>query len=308
VNKSKLRVLVIVNPGASRAEAALPALSSWFTEHCAATVVVAKSKKERKRTLKARGKEADLIVIGGGDGTISRALPQLLKLKKPFAVLPLGTANDFARTIGLPEDPLQAADVALNGRRHRIDVGIVNGYPFLNVASVGLASNVAALQSKELKRKWHVGAYAIALLRAVSNLKPFAAQLELDGEPTWSGSVYQVSVGNGRFHGGGLTVAEDAAIDDGKFNLYLVYPGRFWQLLASLAHLKFGWPKPNVLERLTALTVTLSTNRPRAIDADGVRTTETPARFELRPRSLKVIVPRTLSLKHRGLSHEQIYK
>jgi diacylglycerol kinase (ATP) len=304
VNKSKLRVLVIVNPGASRAEAALPALSSWFAERCAATIVVANSKKERRRTLKAQGKEADLIVIGGGDGTISRALPQLLKLKKPFAVLPLGTANDFARTIGLPEDPLQAADVALNGRKHRIDVGFVNDHPFLNVASIGLASNVAALQSKELKRKWGVGAYAIALMRAVRNLKPFAVQLELDGELGWSGSVYQVSVGNGRHHGGGLTVAEDATIDDGKFDLYLVYPGRLWQLMASLGHLKFGAPKPDVLQRLTAVSVTLSTNKSRVIDADGVRASETPARFELRPKSLKVIVPRTLPFNHRGLSHE----
>jgi diacylglycerol kinase family enzyme len=84
---------------------------------------VANSKKERKRELKAHGKKADLIVIGGGDGTISKALPQLLKLKKPVAVLPLGTANDFARTIGLPADPLQAAEVPLSGRKHRIDVG-----------------------------------------------------------------------------------------------------------------------------------------------------------------------------------------
>jgi diacylglycerol kinase (ATP) len=123
MSKSKPRVLVMINPEASRAEAAVPALSSWFSENCDALIVVANSKKERKRELKAHGKKADLIVIGGGDGTISKALPQLLKLKKPVAVLPLGTANDFARTIGLPADPLQAAEVALSGRKHRIDVG-----------------------------------------------------------------------------------------------------------------------------------------------------------------------------------------
>lgn len=302
MNKSKLRVLVLVNPGASKAQAALPALSSWFAERCATTFVVTNSKKERKRTLQEHGKKVDLIVIGGGDGTISRALPQLLKLKKPFAVLPLGTANDFARTIGLPEDPLQAAEVALNGRKHRIDVGFANDHPYLNVASVELASKVAALQSKELKRKWGIGAYAIVFMRAISNLKPFAVQLELDGELAWSGSVYQVSVGNGRHHGGGLTVAQDATIDDGKFDLYLVYPGRLWQLIASLGNLKFGGPKPEVLQQLSAVSVTLRTTKPRVIDADGVRATETPARFELRPRALRVIVPRTLPLDHRGLS------
>ena len=152
MNKSKLRVLVVVNPNASRAEAALPALSSWFTENCHALIVVTKSKKERRRELEAHGREVDLIVIGGGDGTISKALPQLLKLKRPFAVLPLGTANDFARTLGLPPEPLEAAEIAVNGREHRIDVGLVNDRPYLNVASVGIASKVAKMQSKELKR------------------------------------------------------------------------------------------------------------------------------------------------------------
>ena len=82
MTKSKLRVLVIVNPNASRAQTALPALSSWFTENCKALIVVAKSKKERMRELKANGKEVDLIVIGGGDGTISTAVPQLLELER----------------------------------------------------------------------------------------------------------------------------------------------------------------------------------------------------------------------------------
>jgi diacylglycerol kinase family enzyme len=72
--------------------------------------------------------------------------------------------------------------------------------------------------------------------------------------------------------------------------------------MASLGHLKFGGPKPEVLQRLSAVSVTLSTNKSRVIDADGVQATETPARFELRPRALKVIVPRTLPLDHRGLS------
>jgi len=253
VSKSKVRVLVMVNPGASRAEAALPVLSSWFTERCDAVIVLSNSKKERKRKLKADGKDADLIVIGGGDGTISKALPQLLKLNKPFAALPLGTANDFARTIGLPPDPLEAAEVALSGREHRIDVGLVNDWPYLNVASVGVASKVAQMQSKELKRRWRVFAYAIGLVRAVRDLQPFFIDLDIDGKSAWSGAVYQVSVGNGRYHGGGLTVAEDAAIDDSKLDLYLVYPGRFWQLFASIMHLKFRVAKPEVLKRLSAV-------------------------------------------------------
>jgi diacylglycerol kinase (ATP) len=301
-NKSKPRVLVVVNPNASRAEAALPGLSSWFTENCQARIVVTKSKKERMRELETHGKAVDLIVIGGGDGTISTAVAQLMKLERPFAVIPLGTANDFARTLGLPSDPLEAAEIALNGREHRIDVGVVNDRPYLNVASVGVASKVAELQSKELKRRWRVVSYAIGLMRAVRNLQPFFVRLELDGRPAWSGLVYQVSVANGRFHGGGLIVANDAAIDDGKLDLYLIYPGRFWQLVAALVQLRFGLATPDALKRLSAANVALRADRPRSVDADGELATDTPARFELRKSALTVIVPSVLPPDHRGLS------
>ena len=302
MNKSKLRVLVVVNPNASGAQGALPGLTSWFTDECHALIIVAKSKKELGRELEAHGKDVDLIVIGGGDGTISQSLPQLLKLQRPFAVLPLGTANDFARTLGLPANPLEAAAIALRGRQHRIDIGFVNDWPYLNVASVGIASKVANAQSKELKRRWRVFAYVIGLIQAVRDLQPFFVKIDLDGNPVWSGPVYQVSVGNGRFHGGGLTVAEDAAIDDGKLDLYLIYPGRFWQLFASFMHLKFGLAKPEVLRQRSAATATLRTDRPQSVDADGELATETPATFRLCSAALTVMVPSILPPDHRGLS------
>jgi diacylglycerol kinase family enzyme len=161
---------------------------------------------------------------------------------------------------------------------------------------------VAKGQSKELKRRWRVLAYAIGLMEAVSDLQPFFVKLNLDGKSTWSGPVYQVSIGNGRFHGGGLTVAEDAAIDDGKLDLYLIYPGRFRQLVASFMHLTFGLAKPEALKQLSAVTVTLHTDRPRSVDADGELATKTPAAFGLCSAVLTVMVPHILPPDHRGLS------
>jgi len=133
------RVLVIINPGASRAEAALPAVSSWFSENSDATIVVAKSKKDRKRELEVRGRKAELIVIGGGDGTISKALPQLLKLGKPFAVLPLGTANDFARYY-------RAANGPDPGSRSRPQVGSTESMWTWQTAIL-----ISMLQARELR-------------------------------------------------------------------------------------------------------------------------------------------------------------
>jgi diacylglycerol kinase family enzyme len=213
----------------------------------------------------------------------------------------LGTANDFARTLGIPSDPLDAARIAFERHGRRIDVGLANETPFLNVASVGVASQVIEAQSTDLKRKWRVLAYAIGLLRAARDLRPFFVDLDIDNGPRWWAPVYQVSVGNGRYHGGGLTVAEEAAIDDGKLHLYVVYPGTFWQLFACVTHLRFGPMRPKVLDRHTASRVTLHSRWPRPMDADGRHATKTPVEFTLLPQSLTVLVPQQLPAGHRGL-------
>jgi diacylglycerol kinase (ATP) len=291
MSASKMRLLVVVNPNASRAAEALPLISEWFADHARAVLVVTKKRKDLTRMLVEHGRKADRIVIGGGDGTLSKALPALLDLNKPVGVLPLGTANDFARTLGLASDPLEAAKVALAGSERRVDVGLANDVPFLNVASVGAAANVIAAQTKELKRKWGILAYPIALLRAARDVQPFFVHVKLDDRPRWTGAVYQVSVGNGRYHGGGLTVAEDAVIDDGTLNIYSVHPGTFWQLFVCLTHLRFGLMQPDVLKRLTATRVSIDTARPKAVNADGRIVTQTPVAISLLPKALTVIVP-----------------
>ena len=173
--------------------------------------------------------------------------------------------------------------------------------PFLNVASVGIAAKVSQAQSKELKHTWRILSYLIGLLRVARQARPFYIELVLDGAPSWSGAVYQVSVGNGRYHGGGLTVGEHAAVDDGRLNVYVVLPGTFWQLLACVTHLKFGFPKPDVLHQLSSRHVRLRTSRPRSVNADGEISTKTPAELTLLPKRLTVMVPQSLPADHRGL-------
>lgn len=299
---SQLCVLILVNPKASRARDALPTLADRFAGRAASRLVVTESKEALNQAIADHGPDADRIVIGGGDGTLSQALPDLLATGKPLAVLPLGTANDFANTLGLPVDPMEAAEVALHGRPHKIDVGLVNGEPFLNVASIGVATNVVHAQSAERKHRWRVLAYPISFLHAARESKPFVVTLKVDDNPAWTGPLYQVSVGNGRFHGGGLMVADHAAIDDGKLDLYAISPGSFWQLFACVTHLKFGFSAPALLQRSCATCVTLTTSKPRAVNADGEIKTRTPAEFTLRRHGLTVIVPKVLPAGHQGLT------
>ena len=133
-------------------------------------------------------------------------------------------------------------------------------------------------------------------------MRPFVVDLEIDGGARWSAAVHQVSVANGRHHGGGLIVAEDAAIDDGKLDLYLVRPGTLWQLFTCLTHLRFGLMRPAVLDRHRATRVTLRTRRPRQVNADGQFVTTTPVEFELLRHRLTVIVPSEQPQDTRGLA------
>lgn len=286
-----MHLLVLVNPGAARAEGALEELARWFRQHSEATFVTTRSQDHLARALQRHGDAADRVVIGGGDGTISNALPELLALGKPLAVLPVGTANDFARCLAIPDDTIAAAGIALSGRTHQVDVGLVNEKPFLNVASVGVAAQISQVQTRGLKRRWRLLSYVISLWRVARQARPFHVELSIDGAPAWSGFVYQVSVANGRYHGGGLTVAEHATIDDGMLNVYFVLPGTFAQLLACITHLKFGFPKPEVLHRRSGRHVTIRTLKPRPVNADGEITTQTPAEVVVVPKALTVMVP-----------------
>ena len=91
----------------------------------------------------------DLVIIGGGDGTLSMAADALVDAQLPVGVIPLGTANDLARTLNLPLDPLAAAEVIAAGRQRRIDLGWVNGTHFFNVATIGLGVGVARRLTRE---------------------------------------------------------------------------------------------------------------------------------------------------------------
>ena len=91
-----------------------------------------------------RADHCDLVIVGGGDGTLNSAASGLAYTGLPLGVLPLGTANDFARTVGIPNDPVKAAEIIAAGNAKPVDLGEVNGHLFFNVASIGFSAELAA--------------------------------------------------------------------------------------------------------------------------------------------------------------------
>lgn len=237
------------------------------------------------------GPDVDCIILGGGDGTINSAANALVDVGKPLGILPLGTGNDLARTLGIPLDLPGAVDVILRGKPGYVDLGDVNGRPFFNVASFGLSTQLTRNLTSDVKRRWGRFGYAVALFRAFLRARPFSAIIRTNGRVLRVRTL-QIAVGNGRHYGAGMTVEEDARIDDGTLNLYSLEFDHPWRML--LLYPAFRKGKHGLWKEVRTLKtdrVEIRTRKPRSINTDGEITTHTPATFSVRRGAVQVYVP-----------------
>jgi YegS/Rv2252/BmrU family lipid kinase len=235
--------------------------------------------------------QVDLVIVGGGDGTLNAAVDGMVDTQLPLGILPLGTANDLARTLGIPTSLPDACEIIANGRVQRIDLGWVNGKHFFNVASLGLSVQITQRLSKKAKRRWGVLAYAVTALQVIWQTRPFRAEIRLNGKSIPVKTV-QIAVGNGRYYGGGMTVVHDATIDDQRLDLYSLELQHWWQIIALLPAMRGGrhtnW---RGVRTLHGHEIEVYTPRHRPINTDGEITTYTPAQFRVIPHALAVLVP-----------------
>jgi diacylglycerol kinase (ATP) len=245
----------------------------------------------------------DRIVIGGGDGSMNAALAPLLDARLPLGILPLGTANDLARTLGIPADIDAAIDIIGRGIVHPIDVGNVNGHYFFNVANIGVGVEVMHKLSAELKRRLGVLSYAHCLFKVIKSYRPFRAEIVCDGHRMKVRSI-QVAIGNGRHYGGGMTVGEQAWIDDGRLCLYSLAPATAWELLKLAPALRSGrFDQVEPIQVAEGAVIELTTRHPMAVTADGELLTHTPARFSVLRGAIGVFVPETYLTNRQETAH-----
>ncbi|BAU62725.1 diacylglycerol kinase catalytic region [Stanieria sp. NIES-3757] len=235
--------------------------------------------------------QIDLVIVGGGDGTLNAVAEALFKTKLPLGILPLGTANDLARTLNIPESIAEAAKIIAFGEIKKIDLGCVNDKYFFNVASLGLSVKITQNLSKGAKRRWGVLAYFLIALKVIAKTRPLRAEIRYNDQSV-KVKTLQIAIGNGRYYGGGMAIAEDAEIDDQVLNLYSLEIKHWWQILPLIWGFAGGKHKYlSGVRTLKARQIEVNTRKPYKINTDGELTTSTPASFHLIPKAISVFVP-----------------
>ncbi|MEO5622104.1 MAG: diacylglycerol kinase family protein [Dokdonella sp.] len=237
--------------------------------------------------------QPDIIVAGGGDGTINAVAAALIGSTIALGVLPLGTLNHFAKALALPQEWPDAARVIIEGRPVEVDVGEINGRIFLNNSSLGLYPSLVhrrERQQEQLGRgKWSAAAWAaLTLLRRHALLR---VRIELNGEHLDRHTAI-VFIGNNAYEMTGLRVGERERLDGGQLGLYLPHrDGRQGLFMLGLRALCGRLREAHDFDALFATEIDIETHHqhlPVAIDGEVVLL-EAPLRYRIIPRALRVI-------------------
>jgi YegS/Rv2252/BmrU family lipid kinase len=293
------QVAVIVNGGAGNGhdqEMVRSLVDQFRAAGMDATVTLAKDGKEIiEGARKALASKAELVVGGGGDGTINAVASVLVGTGRQFGVLPLGTLNHFAKDLGMPLKLEEAVQAIANGRPRQVDVGEVNGRIFLNNSSLGLYPDIVRDREKQQRRlgrgKWLAAAWAsVAALRRYPFL---SVRLMVEGKRLARRTPF-VFIGNNQYMMEGFAIGERAQLSDGTLSLYVAqHPGRLGLLRLALRALMGRLAQERDFDVLLAPDFEVETLRPQVrVATDGeVTVMNSPLRYRVLPGALTVIAP-----------------
>lgn len=286
------RVLLLANPNSGRAAQGLEmALCALRDHHIAVEQRAPTSAEALDAVIRAEGPAFDAVVVAGGDGTVNAAAAAVAAIGRPLGVLPFGTANDFAHTLGIPIDAGAAAELVADGTTRRIDLGRANDRVFLNAASLGLPVTVTERQDPGLKRILKSFSYVVATMKAVRETRRFTVWITVDGQRTELKAV-QVTVGNGVRFGGGMRVGSAPAIDDGLLDVFAVEAETLLELARIAGAVRLGLHEDDPhLRTFRGRDVRIETKREMPISTDGDISTTTPCDFSVERDALEVFVP-----------------
>jgi diacylglycerol kinase family enzyme len=297
-----IEVIINAGSGSVESEATKNLLDRLFAEMgVAANIHLARDGGEIVRLAqKLCAGEAETIVAGGGDGTVSAVAAEVIKHAKTLGVLSLGTLNHFAKDLGIPHDLAGAVRVIAEKNTRQIDVGEVNGRIFVNNSSIGLYPQI--VKRREMQQRLGRGKWRSAFWAALKILKRspfFAVRLET-GEESRIVKTPFVFVGNNEYEMDFFNIGRRARLDDGNLSVYFLHrSGRRGLFLLFLRTL-FGRLRQTAdFEAINTREITIETRKKRILVAfDGeVEMLDTPLHYKIHAQALRVIAPPEISGK-----------
>jgi YegS/Rv2252/BmrU family lipid kinase len=235
-----------------------------------------------------------LIVIGGGDGTISSIVDYLAYQNVVLGILPMGTANNFARGIGLPLILEAAVEIIAEGEPAIIDLGKLNNNYFTNAVSLGLSAAVQRTSRDWVKRYLGRAGYLLAAARSLAMHRPFHCRLEHDGATTEIEAL-DLRVANGPYHGG-LVAVPGASVESRDLVVRVIRGRSKWALARVWTDIARGRSlDPNTVDILRVRALTITADPVQAVSIDGAVVTNTPVTISVASKALRLMVQQSSS-------------
>jgi YegS/Rv2252/BmrU family lipid kinase len=235
-----------------------------------------------------------LIVIGGGDGTISSIVDHLAYQNVVLGILPMGTANNFARGIGLRLDLKAAIEVIAEGEPAKIDLGKLNNNYFTNAVSLGLSAGVQRASRDWVKRYFGRAGYLLAAARSFANHRPFRCRLEHDGTTTEIDAL-DLRIANGPYHGG-MVAVPGASVQSRDLVVRVIQGRSKWTLPRVWTDIVCGRSLDrSCVDLVRVRELTITAEPVQAVSVDGEVVTETPVTISVANKALRLMVLQPLS-------------
>jgi diacylglycerol kinase (ATP) len=232
-----------------------------------------------------------LVIAAGGDGTIDEVAKGLIGTKATLGIIPCGTMNNFARSLNIPDDLEAACALIATGQRKGIDVGMLNGKPFLEVASIGFEAPLFAL-GERTRHRGLAGALqgVLGMARLLLRLQPYSFALEMDGKHKLV-RAQQITIMNTPRYGLGFVAAPDALLDDGYLDVVIARHARRWDLIRHYWSIMQGRRELDArvqIRRARRIRVESKYLLPVALDGEEAGTL--PVTITVAPRKLHAVV------------------
>lgn len=290
-----LKTIIIINPKAGKRiflQLFLPQVLHVFKKKgIEAQVVYTRYQGHASKLVQRFGRSVDFITVFGGDGTIREVLQGMENTMIPLGIIPFGTVNVLALDLGIPFNPLLAANVIAEGRKKLIDVGRINGKPFILMVSTGIDAFAVHNLDLRLKRVLGKVAYGLTALWSAITYKVRKVNIYLPRERI-SDSGYMAVVSNSRFYGGRLNLDEDTRIDDGLLNVILFKKPSVLEIFRIFIELLSRQRKklPDVVIYETS-EVCLTAKKGLYMQTDGDKESFTRAHITIQKRVFPVFIP-----------------